>query len=260
MTFQSSFDITRQSFAQLPAYLKENNFKNPEDSFNGPFQYANHGVNAFDWLNEHPDVFQAFHKYIHTLRAHRPSWIEMYPVQERLVEGAKQEGEASAFIDLGGSTGQILDDFRTSVPQYTGRLILQEQEPVIAVAKGMELDARIEPQVHDFFTPQPIKGARAYFLRSVFHDWSDEKCRVILGHLKDVMEPGYSRILISDCVVANKGADWQHVSLDLFMMALASSHERTEREWHELIESCGLRINKIYSKGQGNESLIEVVI
>jgi hypothetical protein len=244
----------------LPAYLKENKFKNPDDPFNGPFQHANNGANGFAWLNEHPDVFEAFHKYLYTLRAHRPSWIDMYPVQERLVEDLKQGGDASAFIDIGGSTGQILEEFRTSVPQYTGRLVLQEQEPVIAAAKAMGLDAGIEPQVHDFFTPQPIKGARAYFMRSVLHDWSDEKCRVILGHLKDAMEPGYSRILISDCVVANSNADWQHVSLDLFMMALASSQERTEREWYNLIESCGLRINKIYSKGQGNESLIEVVI
>lgn len=67
-------------------------------------------------------------------------------------------------------------------------------------------------------------------------------------------------LLIPGKVVADENAAWQHVSLDLFMMALASSHERSEREWHELLDSCGLRINAIYSKGVGNESLIEVVM
>lgn len=92
--------------------------------------------------------------------------------------------------------------FRTDVPAFTGRLILQELPPVIEMAKTqpVPLDKRIELQPHDFFTAQPVKGARAYFLRMVLHDWSDDDCRRILGHLKDAMEPGYSRILICDCV------------------------------------------------------------
>ncbi|CAJ2503044.1 Uu.00g104380.m01.CDS01 [Anthostomella pinea] len=97
-------------------------------------------------------------------------------------------------------------------------------------------------------------------MRSVMHDWADDQCRNILGHLKDAMEPGYSKILISDCVRADEYAAWQHLSLDLFMMALASSQERTESEWRELIEGCVLKIAGIYNKGEGNEGLIEVVI
>jgi hypothetical protein len=61
-------------------------------------------------------------------------------------------------------------------------------------------------------------------------------------------------------VVADVNAAWQHVGLDLFMMGLAASQERTELEWHELIRSCGLQIEGIYTKGEGNESLIEVVL
>lgn len=44
------------------------------------------------------------------------------------------------------------------------------------------------------------------------------------------------------------------------MMALASSQERTQNEWHKLIESCGLEIAGIYQQGEGNEGLIEVVV
>lgn len=199
----NSFDITRQSFAQLPSYLRKTNFKNPEDALDGPFQYANKCESVFTYLAEHPEVFKAFHASVHAMRAHRPSWTDMYPVRERLVDGLKTEGDASStFADLGGGTGQILQAFQAAVPEYTGRLVLQEAPQVIEAAKSMGVggDGRIELQVHDFFTPQPIKGARAYFMRSVLHDWPDDHCRKILGHIKDVMEPGYSRILISDCV------------------------------------------------------------
>lgn len=126
----------------------------------------------------------------------------MYPVQSRLVEGLKPNGDASVLVDISGGTGQILQDFRNDVPQYTGRLVLQEIPEVVAAAteKGVGADGRIELQVHDFFTPQPIRGARTYFMRSVLHDWPDEQCRKILAQLKNAMEPGYSKILISDCV------------------------------------------------------------
>lgn len=190
----------------MPTYLKSTSFKNPEQSADGPFQYANKCGHAFGWLSENPEVFQAFHKYVHALRVHRPSWTDMYPVQERLIEGLRAGGDASAFVDLGGGTGQTLQDFRASVPQYTGRLVLQELAAVVAAAEGMGVggeDSGIELQVHDFFTPQPVRGARAYFMRSVLHDWPDEQCRTILGHLRDAMEPGYSKILISDCVGAS---------------------------------------------------------
>lgn len=61
-------------------------------------------------------------------------------------------------------------------------------------------------------------------------------------------------------MLADETAAWQHLSLDLIMMAQVSSQERTEQEWRELIESCGLTIVGIYNKGQGNEGLIEVVL
>lgn len=193
----------------MPEYLRKTNLQNPQNPVGGPFQYANkHEGHAFSWLTAHPDVFQAFHGYVHTLCAHRPSWTDMYPVNERLVDGLKTDGDASAFVDLGGGVGQSLQDFSKTVPEYKGRLVLQELEEVIgaATAMGVGADKRIELQVHDFFTPQPIKGARAYFMRTILHDWPDEQCRVILKNVREAMEPGYSTILISDCVSATLSA------------------------------------------------------
>ncbi|KAK8133094.1 hypothetical protein PG999_001267 [Apiospora kogelbergensis] len=257
-----NFEINMASFTKLPEYLRNTKFQNPENARDGPFQYANDNKPAFSWLVERPELFEAFHLYIHALRQHRPSWTSMYPAQARLVEGLKLDGDASAFVDVGGSVGQILQDFRAEVPQYTGRLVLQELPEVVAAAtaKSVGADGRIELQAHDFFTPQPVRGARAYFMRTVLHDWPDAQCRQILAQLKDAMEPGYSRILISDCAISDEKAAWQHVSMDIFMMNQVSSRERTEREWRELIGSCGLEVTGIYNKGDGNEGLIEAIL
>ena len=43
------------------------------------------------------------------------------------------------------------------------------------------------------------------------------------------------------------------------MMALAAAQERSESQWRELINSVGLEIAGIWIKGDGNQSIIEVV-
>ncbi|KAI0176007.1 putative O-methyltransferase [Hypoxylon sp. FL1284] len=254
------FDLSQPSFAKLPEYLRNTNFQDPEGFSDGPFQYATGNPSAFSWLTEHPTVFDAFHVYIHAIRTQRPSWTDMYPVQERLVEGLRADGDASALVDMGGGTGQTLQDFRKNYSGYGGRLVLQEIPEVVASAKekGVDADGRIELHAHSFFDPQPIRGARAYFMRSILHDWPDEQCRKILAQVREAMEPGYSKLLINDIVVSEQKTAWQHVAFDLFMMVQTSAHERTETEWRELFGSCGLEIVGIYNKGEGNEGVIEV--
>ncbi|KAI9686054.1 MAG: hypothetical protein M1822_004037 [Bathelium mastoideum] len=255
-----SFDISQPVNAGLPSYFKERGFKTPTNALDGPWQHVHGPGHPFEWLNKHPDVFEAFFLYIYAQRNERPSWTDadFYPVHERLIEGLVPEGDQSAIIDIGGATGQCLQEFLERVPEWKGRLVLQEQEPVIQQSKG--LDPRIELQVYDFFTPQPIKGARAYYLRNILHDWPDERALDILAQLKAVMKPGYSKILLNECVVADENPAWQHTSLDTQMLVITAAQERTESQWHKLIASAGLKVAGIWTKGKGNEGIIEVVI
>ncbi|KAK7976199.1 hypothetical protein PG989_014662 [Apiospora arundinis] len=90
--------------------------------------------------------------------------MDLYPVESRIVEGLKPDSSdapASTFGDVGGR-----------LPVVHGQLVLQELPEVIAAAtaKGVGADGRIKLQTHDFFTPQPVKGARVYFMRTILHD------------------------------------------------------------------------------------------
>src|ERR1700753_3692194 len=59
---------------------------------------------------------------------------------------------------------------------------------------------------HDFFLPQPesARGATAYFLSFIIHDWPDEQCRVIVKHIVEVMTPN-SIILIYETLLPEQG-------------------------------------------------------
>ncbi|CCM06253.1 uncharacterized protein FIBRA_08502 [Fibroporia radiculosa] len=127
---------------------------------------------------------------------------------------------------------------------------------------------------HDFFTAQAIKGAGAYLLRRILHDWSDENCIIILKHLKNAMTPS-SRILIIDHVLhptvesgqlksappplpANYGiAHMFSIMDDLDIMSLMNGMERTPDQLHGLAERAGLTVIKIW-ECRGSMHVIEM--
>jgi hypothetical protein len=95
-------------------------------------------------------------------------------------------------------------------------------------------------------------------LHNIIHDWSDDKSRHILRQLLPALEKGYSKILINDYVVPDKGAPYPLTSLDWELMSCLGATERTESQWRSLIESADLKVTGIWSHPQFDQSLIEV--
>lgn len=97
-------------------------------------------------------------------RQGKHSWMAegFYPVEARLSQGIKDAGDHVFLVDVGGGIGHDLQELKTKHPNIPGRLVLQDQPSVIDQIS--QAPASIELTVHDFFTPQPIKGtSRARF-------------------------------------------------------------------------------------------------
>ena len=101
-----------------------------------------------------------------------------------------------------------------------------------------------------------------YYLRNILHDWSDDLSKKILTELRAAMDPKSSKILINEIVVPARGVSSRYAPRsDLNMMSLAAGVERTEAQWKELVESVGLKIEKVWTPADdANESVIEVVV
>ncbi|KAL8809107.1 MAG: hypothetical protein Q9200_003712 [Gallowayella weberi] len=99
------------------------------------------------------------------------------------------------FVDIGGNIGHDLERFRLAHPELADRLVLQDRLDVVVSSKCPD---PVQKMGYDFFTPQPIQGARAYYMHGVLHDWSDEPARKILEMLKPAMAPGYRHSLRFD--------------------------------------------------------------
>ena len=95
-------------------------------------------------------------------------WYEYYPVDKN----SRAAGSEPLLVDVGGGLGHNLVVFKQKLHHLPRKLIVQDLPVVIDDVK--ELSPGIEAMKHDFFKPQPVKNAKAYYLRPVLHDWPDK--------------------------------------------------------------------------------------
>ena len=256
-----SFEGMIPTFHSLPEFLARTKWQDPSDANNGPFQLGlKMNKPFFAVLHEDVKLGSAFNNFMTGYAQARPRWVDYYPC-EKLLKGLSGDG---LLVDVGGGLGSDILSFNAQHPGWSDRLLLQDTSEVISQAQmtiGTSSQS-VKLLAHDLFTPQPesAAGARAYFFRLVLHDWSDEKCEIILSHVREAMKPGYSKLLINENVLSDTNAPWQQTSLDWTMMAMLVNRERTERQWRELLARSGFKVTGIWQKHAASESVIEAVL
>ncbi|PYH99493.1 sterigmatocystin 8-O-methyltransferase precursor [Aspergillus ellipticus CBS 707.79] len=262
-TIRACFDLGTFCSTGAPAFFRKNNNQFPSSVKDTPFQLAmNTELSYFEWLGQNPEVASDFQQWMTLKQKETPNWVDWFDVQGRIIDGFRSDspdGNNVLLVDIGGGEGHYLHALNEKFPppSLPGRLVLQDLPHVISSIKtppgGTELMA------HDFFTSQPVKGARAYYMHYILHDWADEQARTILGHIVDAMEPDYSRLIINDCVIPDRNCDFPTACLSVMMMVLVGAFERSERQWRELLNSVGLT-DVVFHQPPGNsEGIIEAI-
>jgi len=236
--------VHSQILTKVPEYFKhKGDYKNPDDVNAGPFQFATgYKGTYFKWLEETPEQQAAFSRMMALTRLERgEQWFEFFPTEERF---GSADPSAPLLVDVGGGLGHDLAAFHAKFPNLPGKLILQDLPVVINDIK--ELDTSIERTTHDFFKEQPVKGAKAYYLRTVLHDWADKQAIEILKNIRDAMSAD-SILLLNENFLPEQGVPQYNAEVDFSMLALFSSLERTEKQWRALLEAAGLKVVKVWT-------------
>ncbi|KAL0933822.1 Demethylsterigmatocystin 6-O-methyltransferase 2 [Colletotrichum truncatum] len=238
----------------LPVYLKEAGYKNPTDHTNCNFQHWQ-GPDSmfFNYVGSNPLLTADFNDAMEgNSRGNLTDWPKIYPT-ETLVEGALP-GRA-VVVDVGGGKGHDLKKFHLRNPTVPASDLILQDLP--AILKNVERDPGFTIQEYDFFTPQPVKGARAYFAHGVLHDWPELKAVEILKIVAEAMDKGYSKLLIHENMINERNPVARVTSLDVLMMGGLAAAERTESQWRSIITSAGLKIVKIWRGRDMAECIIE---
>ncbi|MFX1364917.1 MAG: methyltransferase [Promethearchaeota archaeon] len=148
-------------------------------------------------------------------------------------------------VDVGGGEGYLLMAILKNNPSLQG-VLYDLPEVADRARKNIEkknMSDRCKVNGGDFLQSVP-KGADAYIMKYVIHDWSDENALKILRNCRDCIN-SYGKLLVIDKVISLKSGLGDEIMGDIEMMILGEGRERTESEFRELFNNAGFKLTKI---------------
>ncbi|MBG0832784.1 VOC family protein [Planomonospora sp. ID67723] len=143
-------------------------------------------------------------------------------------------------VDVGGGDGTLLSAILRAVPDLRGVLFDLPSGLAEAERNLAGLRDRCETVSGDFFEAVP-QGADAYLLKSVIHDWDDERATAILRACHAAMGP-QATLLVLEPVLPERidsPAATGIVMSDINMLVATGGRERTEAEFRALLTGAG---------------------
>ena len=223
-------------------------------------------------INFGEEMYRAFGELLHTVRTGETAFDAVFgaPLFEYYAANPQVEASAAArmlartlpvasefaesdvlrdartLVDVGGGTGTVLAKVLRHRPAIRG--VLVERPGMLELAQRYLAEQgvadRCELVEGDFFSSVPA-GGDVYVLKSVLHDWDDERCIAILQSCRAAMGQA-ARLAIIELLLpehmAPGDAMLSAALLDLTMLAYAGGRERTEAEFTQLLDLAGLRL------------------
>jgi hypothetical protein len=149
-------------------------------------------------------------------------------------------------VDVGGGNGAVLMAVLQAHPGLHGIIfdlpqgLVGAQEKVEAAGVG----DRVTLREGSFFEAVPT-GADIYLLKSVVHDWDDERSLAILQTCARAMHPSARLVLLERKLperIENAEDAFTTVMADLHMMVVLGGKERTTNQYRDLISRAGMRM------------------
>jgi hypothetical protein len=147
--------------------------------------------------------------------------------------------DTHTFCDVAGGHGHLMCTFLQAYPHMQGIVfdlpeVVGDLDALWAPRLGLQDQCRYVGG--DMFKSVP--SADAYSLKLILHDWEDTACIQILSNLRKAASPG-ARLLIIEHVVPDHATSHFAKLFDIHMMCWGTGRERTEAEYHHLMEQAG---------------------
>lgn len=206
------------------------------------------GMQPFEFFQRNGDENKLFNAAMTSISAQTiRSVLEVYDF-----------GETGTLADIGAGHGALLTAI---LEKHRGlRGIAFDLPHVVAGAKprveSLGLAQRCEIVGGDFFRAVP--PADSYVMKSIIHDWNDERAITILKNCASAMRGSGGKVVLIEMPVGPANEPGLAKWIDIEMLAMAGGRERTEEEYAALFAKASLRLNRVL-RGPGPNAAIEAV-
>jgi SAM-dependent methyltransferase len=158
---------------------------------------------------------------------------------------------ARRIVDVGGGYGQLVAAILKAHPKARGVVVdmPHASEAAKLYARDAGVAERCEFVAGDFFESVP-PGGDAYLLKSVLHNWNDEKSALILRNCGRAMPRGAKLLLVERIFPARLDVSPAHQAVarsDLNMLVGPGGCERTEAEFRNLLGAAGFTPVEVFA-------------
>jgi len=162
---------------------------------------------------------------------------------------------ASRVADIGGGHGQLLRAILGAHPHLRGVLFdlphaMQGARPRFAEAG---LESRCELVAGSFFEWIP-EGCDVYLLKSVLHNWDDERCVALLSQCRRELGKNARVLIVERSMpeeISGSPLEKAVIRSDLNMLVGMSGRERTQTEIHSLLAAADIVTRRCLPIGHG---------
>jgi multifunctional cyclase/dehydratase/O-methyltransferase len=193
-----------------------------------------HGMTIYEYFARHKELGDVFDEAMTALSEHSAHlYLKSYDF-----------GRFGVIADIGGGRGSMLGEILQEYPKARGVLF---ELPEVLENAGPVLDRygvrdRVDTVAGDFFAEVPA-DADAYVLKTVLHNWDDERAADILRTVrKAIGDRTEARLLVLEDVIQPMNA-WDVGKLvDIDMLVNVGGRGRTRQEWAELFAAGGFEL------------------
>jgi hypothetical protein len=195
------------------------------------------GAGVFEYLEANPEANETYNEGMTALAA----------IGQGIAARSYDYAEIRTLVDVGGGHGSILAAVLAENPQLRG--VLFDQPHVVAGAPVQLQQAgvadRCEVVGGSFFESLP-HGHDAYLFTTVIHDWDDEHASRILATCRRAIPPD-GRLLLVEVVLPAGNSPTAGRLIDLQVLVMHGSRERTEAEFRQLLAGAGFELRRVRS-------------
>lgn len=198
-----------------------------------------HGLEVFDYYAAHPESNRVFNE----------AMTDYSSVVSAAVVQAYDFSQAGKIVDVGGGHGHLLATILKANPNSKG--VIFDLPPAVEGARACieaeGLNERCELVGGDFFESVP-EGGDVYTLKTIIHDWDDERAISILKNINRAMKRDAKVVIIETIIPSNNEPSFAKFG-DLHMLVMTGGRERTAAEYGKLFAAAGLELSNVIPTG-----------